>query len=367
MPKPENLEPRVNVAEFLLAQHSKPSPKSRRSITPGRQANTNFHHSNSPRRRHVSGSRDIVQEVYDRMGVNYVRGQNSVEICDSDGPISTNSEISKVSHTTASNVSRAGVSTDFVKQRSSSFGKRGQSLSINTRNEVHDEDRDDYHSTRSTRSVKSLMSAFSGGKSVASRNFPELRSPSIQKNVFKSTPKYVNTTPGEEVREKIIACRDSDMDANMSVISTDESQWTGRKQQHQEEEEKIQASRNGDFRGRRASFQTSTSDAKSTVAAKPHNAAQAMSKTSNDLSSTINDISPTGLRDETINKIIEEKLQAKIAELNLSFEENFRRLEEHTNRRLEEIELKLTESLKSKDSSIDYNVLDNLKIQIQGK
>ena len=141
---PENLERRVNVADFVLSQERKEPPKLKSSFGSGRPTKADVLPSKSPRRRR---SRDIVQEVYDRMGVNYVKGQNSVEqIYDSSIP---------------SNVSRAsGVSTtDVITKPSSSFRKPDQSLAIDTRNEVNDDERDDPKSVRSVRSVKSLMSA----------------------------------------------------------------------------------------------------------------------------------------------------------------------------------------------------------------
>jgi hypothetical protein len=316
---PENLERRVNVADFVLSQERKEPPKLRRSFGSGRPTKANARRrSKSPRRRR---SRDIVQDVYDRIGVNYVKGQNSVEqIYESSMP---------------SNVSRASEvsTTDVVTKPSKSFRKPDRSLAIDTRSEVDDEERDDPKSVRSTRSVRSLMSAFGGGKSVASSKSASSRNKLHEMD-------YVNATRVEEVREKIIECsnNDNDMDGTMSVISLDESEWMKRKQQQQGEVEKSQASRDGVNRSRQPSFQTSTSDAR---AKSSSNVAQATLKTPTCHSSTIDD-----LRDGTIDKIIEIKLQARLAELNSSFEEKFRRLEERTTRRMEEMEKKLTESSK---------------------
>jgi len=353
MPKPENLERRVNVAEFALSQDSKIPPKPRRPVTPSKETKMNSHHSTSPRRRRLSNSRDIVQEVYDRIGVNYVRGQNSAEIYDSNGSSLMKSEVSKLSNITHSDKSRPPeVSACNVTQSSSLFGKAGKLVSVDTRNETRDEDRDERCSVRSTRSVKSLMSAFGGGKSVTSAksiasrsSFNGSESPSIQKISSKSTIKIINTNPGEGVREKIIDCRDdNDMDATMSILSLDEFQWTNRKQQKREEEGKLQASQKGDIQSRRTSFQNSTSNTEGTVAEKP------TLKTPDCHSSTAVDYDfSTGPWDDSIDKVIEEKLQAKIAVLHFSFEEKIRCLEEHTKRRLEEIETKLAESSKRKD------------------
>jgi hypothetical protein len=296
MPKPESLERLVNVAEFKKSQDRKEPPKliSRRPIVPGGGQTTKrqFNHSKSPRRRRLSNSRDIVQEVYDRMGVNYVRGQNSAEL----------------------SVKATGVSTEKAKQ-SSPYKTQSQSLSVETRNDATEEDRDERKSVRSTRSVKSLMSAFGGGKSVASAK-------SVANRNVSHGVEYVDTTPGDGVREKIIDCRDDgDMDGTMSLISLDESQWTNRRQQQmrQEEEREPQASR--------GSFQNSKPSPKATL--KPSNGN-----------------SSAGFSEEMIDKIIEERLQAKVAELESAFEEKLRRLEEQTNRRLEELERKIKGSEK---------------------
>ena len=358
---PENLEPRVNVEEFVLSQDMKEPPKSRRSMTLGNQGRSNPRKSMSPGRRRVSRSRDIVQEVYDRMGVNYVRGQNSVEFFDSNGSITINSEtkmvtqsstrissnISNVSSVIASNVPRASEipnhqQTTKQKTTGGSRNDNAQSLSVDTRNDedagssdtnkAQDEERDERQSIRSTRSVKSMLSAFGGGKSVGSRNsFFQLESPSpsLQKTSYKAPPKFVIATPGEMVGEKIIDCRNAnDVDANMSIISFDESHWASRHQQHQEEEQS-KVTGNGEFRSRRTSGQLSLTNTQSSNA--PHNGTQA----------TIDNSGTKDLNDETINRIVEEKLQAKIAELNASFEEKLRQVEKRTNRRLKEIELKL--------------------------
>jgi len=216
---------------------------------------------------------------------------------------------------------------------------------------------------------------FGGGKSVASRYSSScLEYPSTQKNSYKSPPKYVNATPNDG--DKITDCRnDNDMDANMSIVSIDETQWVSRRQQ---------ASRQGESPSRRTSFQTSKSNCKvassflAAISSPTTHDAQATSRTSNDRPLAIGSSSTSkndnvliegppsdspnsdcnnGLNDETINKIIEEKLQAKLAVLNASFEGKLRRVEMDTNARLEEMEIKLKTKLmeseiKKSDNSI---------------
>lgn len=197
---PEHLQrTRVNVAEFARSQDRKEPPKLRRPLTRNSTETTHsLRTSKSPGGRCMSSSRDIVQEVYDRMGVNYVRGQSSSGIYDSNGSFSANSEISKLSNSLSSNVSRAtGVPN-----------RAFQSPSLETRNDDKDEGNEDFQgpqSCRSSRSVKSLMSAFGGGKSVVSAK-------SVAPKDSFQAPGFVDT--GE------IECRDDgDMDGTMSVIS----------------------------------------------------------------------------------------------------------------------------------------------------
>ena len=302
----------MNVAEFARSQDLKQPPKLRRSLTRSSiETTNNLRCSKSPGRRRTSSSRDIVQEVYDRMGVNYVRGQNSPRIYDRNTSFSANSEVSKLTTSLSSNVSRAKeVSTE-------SF----QNISVDTRNEVSD-DTQDRISSRSSRSVRSLMSVFGGGKSVASA-----KSVSSGNN-FRG---HAFGIANEGVREKIIDCHDDgDMDGTMSVISL-ESHWTCKKKPHLEVEDKLKASRSRSF------FQTSTSTG--VAVAKPQNIAQAVPKASDGLSDS----------DEAIDKFIEEKLQAKLAELTASFDEKLRLLDEETNRRLEKMEKELKDSSQRKN------------------
>ena len=307
---PPGLERRVNVAEFAKSQDNKEPPKLRRSLTSSNgDTKSPLRKSKSPRRRRLSSSRDLVQDVYDRMGVNYVRGQSSAENYNSQGPISAKSEIAK-----SSNVSRAyGFSTDR---------RPDQSLSIDTRNDGNVDDREERKSVRSTRSVKSLLSAFGGGKSVSSCKSVASHKSGASRTSF-SGLEYGNTTPGGGVREEIIDCRDDcdDMDGTMSIMTLDESQWTNRKQQQSEEV-------SGDFRTRRAF------SIKDSVTEK----SQDMKTSSMDSSSLSAD------QNEAIDKIVEEKLQVKLAELNAIFEDKLRRLEEATNKRLEEMEKKVRAS-----------------------
>lgn len=345
MPKKENLEHRINVAGFARSQDLRQPPRS-----PGsRRTKPNFHHSRSPGRRRLPNSRDIVQEVYDRMGVNYVRGQNSVELHDDNGSVSEKSVISKFPYNSPSIVSKApGIPANVVVQPNNSFTKQNKELTIDTRNEAENEDRQERNSVRSSRSVKSLMSAFGGGKSISSNrsvasrnNFHELESPPFRKNSFQSKIKYVNATPSEEVKEKIIDCHNyNDVDSNMSIISLDESQWTKKK------EEKQQAGLNNDFQSRRASNQNSTCIGNGKMVQKYNNRMQSSSTTPGVLYSKDNDSSFMVL-DERISKMIEEKIEAKISEVNSLYEEKFRRLEENTNSRLKELEMKFTESSQS--------------------
>ena len=353
MPKQENLERRFNVAEFARAQDLRQPPRSPRS--PGsRRTKLNFHHSRSPGRRRLPNSRDIVQEVYDRMGVNYVRGQNSVELNDDNGSVSKKAVTSNFSYNLPSIVPKApGIPADVdVVQPRNSCGKASKPLTIDTRDEVEVEDRQERNSVRSTRSVKSLLSAFGGGKSVSSNksvgsrsNFHELESPPYRKDSLRSKIKYVNATPSEQVKEKIIDCRnDNDIDSNMSIISLDDSQWSKKKQTQQDEDEKQPTSRSSDFQSRRASFQSSTSNGNGSMAHKYHNSAQSSSRTKNgDYSKAIG--SSSMVFDEAMNKMIEKKIEAKISELTSFYEEKFRRLEESTNSRLKKLEMKLTESV----------------------
>ena len=294
---PEHLQrARVNVAEFARSQDRKEPPKLRRSLTrTNTETSNSLRTSKSPGRRRMNGSRDLVQEVYDRMGVNYVRGQSSSGIYDSNGSYSANSEISKLTSSVSSNVSRAnGVPT-----------RSFQNLSLETRNDDKDDNNDDFQgpkSCRSARSVKSLMSAFGGGKSVVSAK-------SVATKDSFQAPGFVDT--GD------IDCRDDgDMDGTMSVISL-ESNWTRGRQKMAEED-----SRHGELKSFRSS--------KAVVSAptKLLDSVQAEPKSSLGFSSG----------DEAIDRLIEEKLQEKIAELTANFEAKFRALEEETNRRLEKLE-----------------------------
>lgn len=281
---------RINVADFARSQDLKQPPKLRRSLS--RQTSTGSSHSKSPGRRRPSSSRDLVQEVYDRMGVKYVRGQSSNGIYDSSGSFSDNNNSKFSNSLSSSNVSRASA----VVSR--------PALSVDTRNEV-DERRDDRKSCRSSRSVKSLMSAFGGGKSVASAKSI------VSRNSFQD---FSSTTPSEGVGEKIIDVRDDgDMDGTMSVISV-ESHWTNRKQQQS-------------FSSRSVVVQKSQTSMPKAAAPKFDGAS---------------------LSDDAIDRIIEEKLQERLAELNASFEEKFRRLEEETNQRIEKLENQMKSSLGAK-------------------
>jgi len=349
IPAEGNLERRVNVAEFARSQDLRQPPRS-----PGsRRTKLNFDHSRSPARRRLPKSRDIVQEVYDRMGVNYVRGQSSVELRDDNEPGSKKADMSKFSYSSPSKVPKApGIPADVVVKPSNSFNKQSNALTVDTRNEAEAEDRQERNSVRSTRSVKSLLSEFGGGKNVSSKrsvgsrdSFHELESPHFRRDSLKSKINYVDATTTEEVKEKIIDCRnDNDIDSNMSIISLDESQWTKKKQTSQEEEEKKIASRISDFQSRRTSFQSTTSIGSGTMANKYNYATQPSSRKPNGHYSKTTD-SSSKIFDETVNQMIEKKIEAKISELNSFYEEKFRRLEEDTNSRLKELETKFKESI----------------------
>jgi hypothetical protein len=85
----------VSVREFvsLQQQQQQQIPQGgggRRSLTPGRRSA--FQQRSKSPARNVSRSRDIVQEVYDRMGVNYVRGvNNTIELDDNTSVVSIQS------------------------------------------------------------------------------------------------------------------------------------------------------------------------------------------------------------------------------------------------------------------------------------
>jgi len=304
MPNAENLERRASVAEFILAQEKREPPKFKRPVMPAgsMRVRPNIHEAKSPgRRRHSNpriSNRDIVQEVYDRMGVNYVRGQSSLEVNDGSGSTINSSAVRKPNQTPA----------------------------VDTRNEADDDDRDGEKSVRSTRSVKSLMSVFDGGKSVASR-----------KSVSRSGPlgrANHDTSPSEEVKEKVIDCpNNDDMDGAMSVLSLDESQW-----------ENQQSTRASYIRGRMASFRNSNAKDYGSVKSHNQNTTRAVSKSDNSNSLATNSSFPIGLEEERINNIVEEKLKEKIAELNAKFEEKLRCLEERTNQKIKEMEMAMMKS-----------------------
>ena len=293
---PPGMERRFNVADFARSQDLKQPPKLRSSLTrqtsDASQASSLSQRNSitsSPGRRRMSSSRDLVQEVYDRMGVNYVRGQSSSGIHDGSGSFSNSDTASKVSTSVASSsiVSRTSKPT----------------LLVETRNEQNLDDRGDRKSCRSARSVKSLMSAFGGGKSVASAKSTDSR------NGFQD---YISTSPSEAVRDGIIDVRDDgDMDGTMSVISV-ESHWTNRKNQQ--------------CSSRSVTVQR-TQSTSIPKAAKPDSAS---------------------ISDDAIDRIIEEKLQERLAQLEASFEEKFLRLEEETNKRLEKLEKEAKGTTKGK-------------------
>lgn len=81
-----------------------------RSLTPGRSKQRGIPRPKSPARTPASRSRDIVQEVYDRMGVNYVRGRSSVEFDDNKSTISIHSGTKSV---TKSPSRRRSAGSDF--------------------------------------------------------------------------------------------------------------------------------------------------------------------------------------------------------------------------------------------------------------
>jgi hypothetical protein len=72
-----------------LTKHHHPVHTPTRS--PGKQKQRGIPRPKSPARTPASRSRDIVQEVYDRMGVNFVRGRSSIELDDSKSVISIHS------------------------------------------------------------------------------------------------------------------------------------------------------------------------------------------------------------------------------------------------------------------------------------
>lgn len=133
----------------------------------------------------VSRSRDIVQGVYDRMGVNLIRGQDSIEFYDTNSSkLLVNSETKTVDQSRnrgsfyTSNATHCYSSLTIGDDRSFSTAPerriKRHSFSIDKRNDqdgscrgiVLEEERDGQYSPVS---VKSRISIFGGGKSVASR------------------------------------------------------------------------------------------------------------------------------------------------------------------------------------------------------
>mmetsp|Transcript_711 Transcript_711/g.1574 ORF Transcript_711/g.1574 Transcript_711/m.1574 type:complete len:403 (+) Transcript_711:2-1210(+) len=373
MPNRETLR-QVNVAEFAAAQRSKTplprrslTPQPRRSLTPGkiRQQRGSIYRSKSPSERsdRSSRSRDIVQEVYDRMGVNYVRGQNSVELYDSTSSISINrGHRSVVEFESTSSISinpltknctqsydrespvpsilsrKSGAyiqndqpkenssgRSDIVAQRNSysSLVQNHHLPSAETRDEQDEKslnrnstyDDEERLSLRSARSVKSMVSVFGGSKSL-----PNNRSGFF---IYKPKAKIIDAAPNVE---KIIDVRnDKDADATMSVVSFDEAQWANKQQQQQ-------GNRNGPHSYGRASFQNS----------KVPNSSKNVGEDSNN----------TPWDDEMIDKMIEEKLQARLANLDARFAEKLRQIETHTNARLDKMQAKLDSILKEESPEI---------------
>jgi hypothetical protein len=407
MPPRESLGS-LGVQDFQKSHDESKTPTSRRPATPSRKG-----------RVPVSRSRDIVQEVYDRMGVNLIRGQDSIEFYDNNNSkISINSETKTVdqsrdrgsfytsnathcyspmtvgddrSFSTAPErrIKRHSLSVDIrndqdgscrgivqeeerdgqyspvsVKSRISIFGgsksiasRRNSFAHLSSRGIVQEEERDG-------RSVKSRISVFGGDKSVASRNsFAHLGSPSSKRTSWKSPPKYIHAVSKDENQ---IDYR-NDIDANMSVVSLDESQCvngkairkiqtpTKPKVANSEGVKKnvpveiIQPEQNNDCSGISAT-ESSASEEELATASKTEIIHGENRQSTDNASGHANNCSSTkesssmgcnGLTSEIIDKVIEEKLQVKLTALTKSFESQLSRLEADTKTKLDAMEMKL--------------------------
>jgi hypothetical protein len=406
MPPRESLGS-LGVQDFRRSHESK-TPTFRRPATTRRKG-----------RVPVSRSRDIVQEVYDRMGVNLIRGQDSIEFYDNNNSkISINSETKTVDQSRdrgsfyTSNATHCYSPMTIGDDRSFSTAPerriKRHSFSVDKRNDqdgscrgiVLEEERDGQYSPvsvksrisifggsksvasrrnsfahlsslgiaqeeeRDGRSAKSRISVFGGDKSVASRNsFAHMESPSSRKTSWKSPPKYIHAVSKDENQ---IDYR-NDVDANMSVVSLDESQCVngkviGKIQTSTKPKvansqgvkknvpvEILQPEQNKDCKGISATASadseedpataskienTHGGDRQSTDNASGH----ATNRSSNKESTSMG---YNGLTNEIIDKIIEEKLQVKLTALTKSFESQLSRLKADTMTKLDEMEVKL--------------------------
>jgi hypothetical protein len=105
----------------LLKKHHYPIHTPTRS--PGKEKNRGVPRPKSPARTPASRSRDIVQEVYDRMGVNFVRGRSSIELDDSKSVISIHSVTKNVTKSPSrrrSDMSRSSTGSSVVQLRGTS-------------------------------------------------------------------------------------------------------------------------------------------------------------------------------------------------------------------------------------------------------
>jgi hypothetical protein len=406
MPPRESLGS-LGVQDFRRSHGSK-TPTFRRPATASRKE-----------RVPVSRSRDIVQEVYDRMGVNLIRGQDSTEFYDNNNSkISINSETKTVDQSRdrgsfyTSNATHCYSPLTIGDDRSFSTAPerriKRHSFSVDKRNDqdgscrgiVLEEERDGQYSPvsvksrisifsggksvdsrrnsfahftsrgiaqeeeRDGRSTKSRTSVFGGDKSVVSRNsFAHMESPSSRKTSRKSPPKYIHAVSKDENQ---IDYR-NDIDANMSVVSLDESQCmngktigkiqtsTKPKVVNSQGVKKnvpvaiLQPEQNNDCNGISAT-QSSTSRADLAAVSKTEIIHGENRQSKDDASGHANNRSSNkesgsngynGLTNEIIDKIIEEKLQVKLTALTKSFESQLSRLEADTKTKLDEMGVKL--------------------------
>lgn len=106
-----------------LKKHHHPTHTPTRSL--GKQKQRGIPRPKSPARMPASRSRDIVQEVYDRMGVNFVRGRSSIELDDSKSVISIHSGTKSVTKSPSrrrSERSRSSTESMVGQLRASSTG-----------------------------------------------------------------------------------------------------------------------------------------------------------------------------------------------------------------------------------------------------
>ncbi|VEU37525.1 unnamed protein product [Pseudo-nitzschia multistriata] len=362
-PNRETLRHQVNVAAFAASQASK-TPLSSRPLTPGRsrRGGGGVFRSKSPGKRHAAGYRDLAQEVYDRMGVNYVRGQNSIDLYDSTSSISISSTkrhfqspdrgspVSSITSRTSglSGVSRASVTSEHPKERAiggpgvasqrnaySSVRNR-YSPSADTRSDQdernwnrnpgsEDEERESF---RSARSVKSMVSVFSGGKSTGSYG-RSVASNKSSYSAFKAPPNFVNAAFNQG--QKRISDNDNDVNTSLSFGSLDEGRWVNKQQnQYPQEQPQRQVYRSRSFSSsRRSSFQNSKAFSSSSMSSSHPNNTSC---------------------DKMIEKLVKEKVEEKLTELDASFEDRLRRIDTDINSRLNDIETKLNMILKVESS-----------------